>query len=817
MKTQFSYYLNGIATIKPYKNIALPDVVKAIGCQKSKKLTEAVRKIADEEESNKFKRKYFDYVTFSGTFNTRANSQLIDYSGYMVIDIDDTNPAMVREKLLNQTYFDIALMFTSPRGYGVKVVVASTTADEHKQVFEMYKRCLNNKLGVKVDSSGSDIARACFIAYDEEVYYNPNIKFRKIEDCWEEPAPISETPLYTTTQTNAMQYEGLSPFDDFNNRGDVLSLLEAHGWRRCETKANNIRFTRPGKTSGVSADFRLSDKLFYVFTSNSVFEPQKGYNPTQVFTLLNYGTLNTEAYSNASKQLQEMGYGEQKVIPSPYTTHTRSVKEESGALNFYTDSYKITASHLAQYFNHDGFIRISEPGNDAITIIKNNNKILKPFNYKTDTISYLTEQIAHPEKKADLENLLVSKRNTIQNSWELLQGEPYNLHRDTKDAIYLPFKNGVCKITKKGIEMVDYKSKEIAFFIDNLASQKHNFETVDISKRGIGDFEKFLIYAIVGRETQELTQNELTDVKAFYSMIGYLISNYKNPAQSPAVILSDEGADDEARRGGRGKSLLVDAITKVRGSKFRDGAKFETGYRHVYADLEKYHDIYILDDVKAGFNFNDLYTDITGDITAERKGLHAVTISFADAPKFVITTNWAVRHDRDADSTNRRFVEYKFSHYWNIDHTPESYFGKRFFDDWNSAEWQLFYEFLIACSMQFLTSGLQRITYSKDEDNYRAYFSNDVVLEEFERVFEEMKDRGNFNVTDFLKEHDNNSLFRFKKIFNHINTKRRIDTYIKKHEVNIDYSQAERRWYFHNTPSNDIDKVENSQLHFAQI
>ena len=313
---KISYYLDGITTTKPYKAISLTDVVKAIQCRKSKRLTETLRAIDNEEEAARFKRMRFDYVTFSGTFHTRKSSELIGYSGYMVIDLDNVDPVEVKTKLLNQTYFDILLMFTSPSGNGLKVVVASTTASEHKQVFRMYQRCFDKQLGVVVDNSGSDIARACFIAFDEEVYFNPNIKWRKLEEYWEEEKehrPIAYTqsatslPIYSY-QSNTGGYNGLSPLDDYNNRGDVMALLKAHHWTVNQRASNNtnIRFTRPGKKEGISADLRTRDKLLYVFTNNSQFEPMKAYNPAQAFAVLECGGDFKVAY----RRLREMGYGD---------------------------------------------------------------------------------------------------------------------------------------------------------------------------------------------------------------------------------------------------------------------------------------------------------------------------------------------------------------------------------------------------------------------------------------------------------------------------------------------------------------------------
>lgn len=314
---KFNYFLNGITTIKPYKAITMADVVKAIQCQKSKKLTEALRAIADQERAAVFKRTRFDYATFSGTFNTRKSSQLIDYSGYMVIDIDNADPLEVKQTLLNQNYFDIALMFTSPGGYGVKVVVTATTANEHKEVFRMYQRCFDKQLGVSVDNSGSDIARACFIAYDQHVYYNPHAKWRKLEEHWPQHSQHQQVkhygqsatrmPVYSA-QSNSGGYNGLSPLEDFNTRGDVEALLIAHHWTVNKGASNslNTRFTRPGKRSGISADLRTSDKILYVFTNNTPFEAMRGYNPAQVFAVLECGGNFSVAY----QRLLEMGYGQ---------------------------------------------------------------------------------------------------------------------------------------------------------------------------------------------------------------------------------------------------------------------------------------------------------------------------------------------------------------------------------------------------------------------------------------------------------------------------------------------------------------------------
>lgn len=785
-KINISYFKAPIRNTQPYKDVSPSDVAKVIKGNFFKEKTDNLRELSDVDKARKYKSDNFDYVTFSGTFTERKKTALVEYSSIIALDFDHVDVESTKNKILNQKDIDTVLLFVSPSGDGIKWIVPSTTKDEHEKVFRMYQRYCKELFDLDVDESGKDIARACFIPHDENVVFNESFEFRKLEKYWNEP--IASTPKQKQPQGQIRHSKALSPFDDYNMRGDVISLLQSHGWTIEGDKGDEITLTRPGKKSGISGGYRKQDKLFYVFTDSTEFEASRAYNPAQVFAVLECGN----DMKKARTQLLNNGYGEEN---SYYHDNSLQVEKVKEGFNFYTDDFKIKPARVAEFFKRNGFIRISEEGNDTINIIKNENKILNPFNYKTDTISFLKNHINHPDNRTEIENQLVAKENDIIKSWKLLKGEPYNLNKDTKDTVYIPFRNGVAKITKNDVEVIDYKKSELGFFI-GVESQKHDFQLFDVNKRGIGQFEKFLICAIIGKEkdAEELTAKELKLIRAFYSMIGYLISNYKNPAQTPAIILSDEGADDERRNGGRGKSLLTYALQTVRGYNKRGGTEFEPGYRHVFADLQKYHDVYIIDDVPANFNYDALYTQITGDITAERKGTQAVVIPFKDAPKFVITTNWAVRYDKDATSTNRRFLEYKFSDFWNNNNKPNEFFNSTFFYDWDAEEWQLFYELLVTCVMLYLDIGIESIEYSKDADNFRAYFSNGVVLDEFERIFKEMESKGSFKAMDFLNEYKNGPL-RWDGTFHRNNVKRYIDTYIEYHKKDIGYNKRDRAWY----------------------
>jgi hypothetical protein len=98
---------------------------------------------------------------------------------------------------------------------------------------------------------------------------------------------------------------GGRPGDDFNQRGDLASALEGHGWQRIGESGGNQLWRRPGKATGNhSATF--DGRTFYVFSSAAPpFEANTGYSPFAVYAMLEHDG----DYAAASACLAESGYG----------------------------------------------------------------------------------------------------------------------------------------------------------------------------------------------------------------------------------------------------------------------------------------------------------------------------------------------------------------------------------------------------------------------------------------------------------------------------------------------------------------------------
>jgi len=119
---------------------------------------------------------------------------------------------------------------------------------------------------------------------------------------------VVELPTFKPVRKLASA-DGLSPGDDYNERGDVVELLESHGWTRVQHINTKMFMRRPGQTTALtSGNFDFQTRWFSVFTTSTLFEPEKGYKPWHVFALLE---CNGD-YSIAAKKLYDMGYGERQ-------------------------------------------------------------------------------------------------------------------------------------------------------------------------------------------------------------------------------------------------------------------------------------------------------------------------------------------------------------------------------------------------------------------------------------------------------------------------------------------------------------------------
>lgn len=591
-----------------------------------------------------------------------------------------------------------------------------------------------------------------------------------------------------------------SPFQDYNERGDIIGLLQKHGWKVVKETADKTTVLRPGETTSKSSgDYSRKMGLFSVFTTSSEFEPNKGYKPAAVYALLECGN----DFKVAAKKLLAEGYGEPyKKIAKDVRKYVERVaddgvpeekmligiaakfslsmddarevlrnlekeKQSNEDVFWYwnTDNGKLSLSYtkFAQFMNTNGFgLYFYDSASPIFKIVHNDfnrleeasNERIKKFtqdyivNYPLEGVEYTKDQL--------LEVLYRNNNIFSDKLYEYLNALRIDFLRDTKDTCFIPFRNGIVSIKHDNIQIlkhgqvnkVIWKTDVIDFDVDIAQDSDDGCEFLDFVGKVTGEDQDRLISAI--------------------SIIGYLLHKYKHPAKTFAVILGEE-TDDETKGGGTGKGIFIKALEKILSTVTIDGKNFKADKSFAYQRVKLETKMVAIQDVDKMFDFEKFYSIITEGWTIEKKNKDELYITYQDSPKVILTTNYTINDTGNHARRRQKVIE--FSDYFGAHRTPMDEYGHLLFDDWDKDEWNRFYNFIFYCISFYLKNGIKDVVQG---EKYKAKKIKVQFGEEFLSWFNDYSANGCANekkfgdlYTDFLNTNDMEkkeySRKRFKK------------------------------------------------------
>ena len=180
LTARFSLFAAGINKAQnqyPNRTGNLLEVYKWMSSPKMWLITQELRAIKDEKQQKEFKAARLPFVTFSGTFNYRNQKGLIEHSQMMCFDFDHLggkeNLWRVRTLLEEDPFFDTMLMFTSPRGDGVKWVThIDLSRGSHEKWYRAIRNYLHYTYQLEADPCPANVASACFLCWDGNMIIN---------------------------------------------------------------------------------------------------------------------------------------------------------------------------------------------------------------------------------------------------------------------------------------------------------------------------------------------------------------------------------------------------------------------------------------------------------------------------------------------------------------------------------------------------------------------------------------------------------------------------------------------------------------------
>ena len=580
-------------------------------------------------------------------------------------------------------------------------------------------------------------------------------------------------------------------------------------------KFNQLLNTHSGSKGATLEGVRKSLKPFYGDRVNEVITEDRFYNQGRMYEemtkyeetyiakfieandIKNYARLHDGVFVHSDVEATVMNidgvkFGV-KTLELPEVLNTKEVFYKVNGDRVLTDYYSYT-----KFFKQEDFLKAEEKNDARLIVLKGNNKVLTEYDPKTNIGHYLHGEINEVKESPlyiQISNIVSKESQTvIYQSLKDLESEPIKYYKDTKTTFGLPFKNGFFEYDSETEEITSRPYSDVKGFFPEMNIQEHEFKVLRDKESVISQFVKMIFTGKDYRDVSVMSGEDFKVMNAVESMLGYLFTNYKSAADSRAIILTDLDADGESSNGGRGKSLISNIVAQVRLQIAKDGRSFDLGYGHVYSDITRKIDSYSIDDARKDMNYHGLFVPISGAWDIQPKGSAGFQIAHTDSPKILITTNYKFRVGKNDTSIERRYNEYKVTPFFSASHTPEDIFKDRFFEDWDTDEWNRFYTYVFDCYAHYKEVGLTSVKYNKEKDNYDAYFGNEVVESEFIRIYDLISARDSFKVTDFLKEYNayGNDLSR-EKLFHKNNVRNLINLYLEYNKITFTIN-SRREW-----------------------
>lgn len=668
------------------------DILQRVKDGSSKDLVKKIRSEKNKTERNELK-KLLPAICFSGTFNKRNDSALLEHSGLMCLDFDgyEKQKTLLEDKEnLSKNKF-VYSVFVSPSGNGLKVLVKiPTDAENHQNYFNSLEKHFNSAY---FDKTSKNISRVCYESYDPLIHINENSSiWDKIEDAeYREVQRNVDGPTITITDENKIV--------------DILIKWWAKKYPMSEGQRNHNAYILAMALN----DFGINRSLAsYVLNQYATADfPLSEIQRTIDSAYVNKQNFGTKAYQDEERmnqirakirrgvpkkeirfQLQDSNL-DSEVIESVLT----KIEEENSKQTFWakTDKGAIKIIHIQfkKFLEDSGFYKYCPEGSKNYVFVKVTNNLIDHASEKEIKDFVLTYLI-------DLDDISVynyfadNTRFFKEEFLSLLSTIDIYFIEDSKDTAYLYYRNCAVKITSKDVSSIDYLDLGGYVWKDHVIDRVFTLCEVRAS-------------CYYNRFIENICAQDISRVESMQSTIGFMMHAHKSLSFCPAVILNDEVISDNPE-GGTGKGLFMSALGQMKKVVTIDGKSFtferSFAYQLVSADTQ----ILVFDDVKKYFDFERLFSLITEGLTLEKKNKDAIKIPFNKSPKIAITTNYAIKGA--GNSFARRKWELELHQHYNKNLSPLDDFGKLMFSDWNDDEWCEFDNYMIGCVKSYLATGL---------------------------------------------------------------------------------------------------------------
>jgi len=705
-KTHFEVEHGWIMTVEDVLNR-----IKDKDLNKHLEIIDKLRQLPTHEEEKELK-KSLPLICWSGTFLKRLDTDCIKHSGIICLDFDDES----FDTIMKKKEF-IYAAFISPTATGVKVLVRiPEIIKDHGDYFHS----LADYFGLaSIDEKAKNLSRGCYLSYDPNLYFNPD-------------API----FYQLLPKKEVKYEKQQARNPYyvNNEDKIIDRLvkqHEHEWHK--GNRNNACYFLACELNrfGIFESTAVNVMLRYVEEGFSESEMRR---TTQSAYQTNSHEFKSKSFTDSTivnkvENLIRHNYKDEQIIET-------LAKEDKIPLEIAEEALKegrekINAS-LFWKINKRGQVEID---NDLLNKWYTDNRIFRYMINEKDWIMIHDDkchisEISIAEIKGRIRDYMALNANHCNDfikthvmkklNREYLKDEqlewlaPHDIIwlRDSRHTAYFFYKNTWIEIDKDGVRKVEENHKVGGYIWKD--------QIIDRNIELIGNPDQFLesefcqfIFNITTGVNYAKYETLADDIKPlleqrFHAMcrtIGYVLHNFKDPANPRAVILTDEVISDNPE-GGVGKGVFLKGLANIKNMVTMDGKSFNTNKSFLWQRVTLSTQIIALEDVMRYFDFEKQFSMITEGIEVEKKNKDSFYIKYDKSPKLIITSNYIIQGT--GASHERRRIEIELKQYYKPDFSPRDEFGHNLYDDWSDTEWNLFDNFMMWCVNQYLVYGVAK-------------------------------------------------------------------------------------------------------------
>ena len=657
---------------------------------KNQDLVKKIRAEKDKTKRNELK-KNLPAICFSGKFNKRSDSSIVEHSGLICLDFDgyEKKKNLLEDKENFQNNKFVYSVFVSPSGNGLKVLVKiPPNPENHTKYFNSLKKEFNSSY---FDTTSKNVSRVCYESYDRLLHINntSSIWDKIEEEEYEEKSAFKDIPVLKITNESKIVdiltkwWQTKYPMVEGQRNHNVYVLARA--MNEFGVSKSLASFICNQYESSDFSKAEIETTINSAYRNSSEFNT-KFYEDTETINDIKQRIKRGDSKKDIRRDLQETNL---KIDDIEAVIEKAEEQEDE---KFWTKNekgtIKIVPLLFKRFLEDNGFYKYCPQGGKNYVFVKVTNNLIDHTSEK-EIKDFILDKLYYFDD-VSIYNYFAEQTRFFREEFLTLLGtiDIYFI-ADTKESSYLYYRNCAVQVKKNEVIHIDYVDLGGYVWKDHVIDRVYKkCDTIEC------DYKSFI---------ENVSANNPVRTTSMESTIGFLMHGHKNLSYCPAVILNDEVISDNPE-GGTGKGIFMNALSHMKKLVTIDGKAFDFAKSFAYQLVSADTQILCFDDVKKYFDFERLFSVVTEGLTLEKKNKDAIKIPFSKSPKIAITTNYAIKGA--GNSFQRRKWELELYQHYNKSFTPQDEFGRLFFGDWDDDEWCVFDNYMIQCLQLYLREGL---------------------------------------------------------------------------------------------------------------